>query len=513
MKLHVMTILFAALAFTTSVRAKDYKVQNFDVKPDGVTMNTAALQSLIDKASARGGGRLLFAPGRYLTGSITLKSNVELHFCEDAVLLGSTNPFDYMNRKADEKKTSDVRQDNSNMALLVADRAHNIAITGCGTIDGQGLALALCGDSLHHAGIYIDKNYNNRRKRPSELVRPKLFYFEGCEGVRIDSMELRNSASWGLSFDLCRNMVLTNLKIINRAYWNNDGIDVTDCRNVRITGCNVNAADDGICLKSYHADSCNDSIYVSDCEIRSSASAVKFGTASYGGFRNVTVRNIRVFDTFRSAIAIESVDGGAIDNILVDGITARNTGNAIFIRLGQRAGDHSGSIHNVTIKNVDVEIPFVRPDIDYDLRGPEVDFFHNPFPSSICGIPGNTISNITLENIRISYPGRSSRGMAYMPLSRLADVPEEIKSYPEFSMFGELPSWAFYVRHVQGLTMKNIVLTLQADDFRPAFVIDDVRDLNVKNYTLPSSKVVNQFVINNVENYQITPQNQIMTIH
>ena len=149
------------------------------------------------------------------------------------------------------------------------------------------------------------------------------------------------------------------------------------------------------------------------------------------------------------------MDGGAIDNILVDGITARNTGNAIFIRLGQRAGDHSGSIHNVTIKNVDVEIPFVRPDIDYDLRGPEVDFFHNPFPSSICGIPGNAISNVTLENIRISYPGRSSRGMAYMPLDRLADVPEEIKSYPEFSMFGELPSWAFYVRHVQGLTMKT----------------------------------------------------------
>jgi polygalacturonase len=93
MKLRVMTILFAALAFSASLQAKDYKVQKFGVKPDGVTMNTAALQSLIDKASARGGGRLLFAPGRYLTGSIALKSNVELHFLRGCGAAGQHEPF------------------------------------------------------------------------------------------------------------------------------------------------------------------------------------------------------------------------------------------------------------------------------------------------------------------------------------------------------------------------------------------------------------------------------------
>ena len=96
-----------------------------------------------------------------------------------------------------------------------------------------------------------------------------------------------------------------------------------------------------------------------------------------------------------------------------------------------------------------------------------------------------------------------------MPLNRLADVPEEIKSYPEFSMFGELPSWAFYVRHVQGLTMKNIALTLQADDFRPAFVFDDIKDLKVEGYTLPSDKTTGQFVINNGEDCQIIALGQL----
>jgi polygalacturonase len=504
-------IILAVMLFLNiqAIEAKDYKVQKFHVKSDGVTMNTEALQSLIDKVSIQGGGRLLFSQGTYLTGCIILKSNVEMHFEKGAVLLGSTNPFDYMNAKKDAKETTGTRQDNSELALIVAEKAKNIAITGQGTIDGQGLALALNADSLHHAGIHIDRNYNERRHRPSELVRPKLFFFTGCNDVHIDSMTLKNSACWGLSFDLCSNMMLSNLTVVNRAYWNNDGIDVTDCRNVMITGCNVNAADDGICLKSYHPDSSCDSVYISNCEIRSSASAVKFGTASYGGFKNIDIRNIRVFDTFRSAIAIESVDGGEISNIRVDGIVARNTGNAIFVRLGKRSGIRSGIIRNVSIKNMDVEIPFGRPDESYDLRGPEVNYFHNPFPSSICGIPGNDICGVYLENIHITYPGRATRSMAYLPLSRLGDVPEQITEYPEYSMFGELPSWAFYVRHVQGLTMKNITLRLNADDFRPAFVFDNSKNITLENCTLPENKVSDQYVVFGCNDIHLTPESQV----
>jgi hypothetical protein len=229
-------------------------------------------------------------------------------------------------------------------------------------------------------------------------------------------------------------------------------------------------------------------VYIANCTVRSSASAVKFGTASYGGFKNMTIENIRVFDTFRSAIAIESVDGGVIENISVKNIIAINTGNAIFIRLGHRHGEKPGTVKNISIKDVYVQVPFGRPDIDYDMRGPEVDFFHNPFPASIAGIPGHHVENVVLENIEISYPGRASKGMAYVPLSRLDQVPEQVKSYPEFSMFRELPSWGLYVRHTKNLRMKSISFKLEDEDFRPAFVFDDVDGLEMEQIHLPERK-------------------------
>ena len=161
-------------------------------------------------------------------------------------------------------------------------------------------------------------------------------------------------------------------------------------------------------------------------------------------------------------------------------VDARNTGNPVFMRFGQRAGQRKGSLKNVTIRDFKCEVPFGRPDEAYDLRGPEVDFFHNPFPSSICGIPGNKIQDVLLQNVSILYPGRATKGMAYIPLWRKGDVPEQIQKYPEFTMFGELPSWGFYLRHIDGITLQNVQLKLAADDFRPAIVDEDVDRLLIE---------------------------------
>ena len=438
------------------------------------------LQSLIDEVSLKGGGRIVFPKGEYPTGQLELKSGVELHLEEGAVILGSTSPYDY--HQVDTRPTAgDERNDKSQLGLIVAKNAHHIAITGKGTIDGQGLELALTIDSLHHKGELVDAHYNVRRQRPSELARPTLFNFVDCQDVRVEDVRLRNSAGWGLSFHQCCDMTLRGLDILNRAYWNNDGIDLTDCKRVLVERCNVNSADDGICLKSYDPESGNDSITIRHCEIRSSASAIKFGSASWGGFRHIRISDIRVFDTFRSALAIESVDGAIVEDVVADGIVARNTGNPLFMRLGQRAGHRKGVLRNITIRNLTCDVPFGRPDEGYDLRGPEVDFFHNPFPSSICGIPDNRIEDILLENIEIQYPGRDTKGMAYIPLWRLQDIPEQIRKYPEFTMFGELPSWGFYVRHVNGIHFKNVRLSLADSDFRPPFVFDDAEQVVMTN--------------------------------
>lgn len=450
--------------------------QDFRAMPD---MDTGTLQALIDKASNCGGGRVTFGRGNYLIGQLELKSGVELHLEEGSILLGSTSPYDYSLLEVGQT-AGDRLKDNSHRGLIIAKNAKGIAITGKGTIDGQGLALALTIDSLHHTGELKDPNYNERRHRPSELVRPTLLNIVGCDDVRIEGVRLRNSAGWGLSFNRCNGLVLRHLDIYNRAYWNNDGIDLTDCHNVIIVDCHVNSADDGICLKSYDTESGNEDIFISDCEIRSSASAVKFGSASYGAFRRIKIHGIRVFDTFRSALAIESVDGATIEDVVADSITAVNTGNALFIRLGQRTGNRKGAVRRIRITNLTAQIPFGRPDIDYDLRGPEVDYFHNIHPAPICGIPGNCIEDMLLENVHITYPGRASKGMAYIPLWRKGDVPEQIEKYPEFSMFGELPSWGLYLRHIRGITLRNVQLSLEAEDFRPVIVEEDVEGLTIE---------------------------------
>ncbi|XCF05984.1 glycosyl hydrolase family 28 protein [Tamlana crocina] len=484
---------------------KEYLVTDFGVVGNSSTLNTKALQQLIDNVNKENGGTLVFPKGQYLSGGLVMKSNVSLYLKEGAVLLGSTNPYHYEDVPMPERPESPKRDDYSNMAFLVAYKANNFKIYGEGKIDGQGRKLALAVDSLHHSGERIDPKYNYRRMRPNETARPKLLRFSMCENVQILDLHLQNGACWGLSFELCEKLKLDNLNILNRAFWNNDGMDITDCKNVQITNCNVNSADDGICLKSYFPDFYNDSIYIANCNIKSSASAVKFGTASYGGFKNVTIKNIDVVDTFRSAIAIESVDGGVIENINVSNITAKNTGNAIFIRLGHRGGDAPGEVKNIHIKDIDVEVPFGRPDIDYDLRGPEVDFFHNPFPSSIVGIPEHNIENVLVENVDITFPGRATKGMAYVPLNRLGQVPEKITDYPEFSMFGELPAWAFYVKHANNITFKNVNLKLENPDFRPAFVFHKVKDVSLNAVKVPETRH-KQFVFKEHKNFILSEE-------
>lgn len=197
--------------------------------------------------------------------------------------------------------------------------------------------------------------------RPKEPMRPQLIEFVNCKNIQVRNVSLSSAACWVQTYQSCENVLLDSVHVISDAYWNNDGIDIVDCHHVRITNCDINVADDGICLKSVSADQFCDSIYVANCVIRSSASAIKFGTVSHGGFRNVTIEQIKIHDTFRSAVAIECVDGGTLENVLVNGVEALNTGNAIFIRLGDRSKTRdAGILRNITIKNIKVEVAFER---------------------------------------------------------------------------------------------------------------------------------------------------------
>ena len=459
-------------------------ILDYGAKADGKTINTKAFQTAIDDVSAKGGGMVVVPEGKFVTGAILLKNGVNLKLDFHAEILGSINPHDYF---VGERF----------MHFINAEVVNDIAITGEGTIDARGRTLALVIDSMFYAGAWDDPGYNYHRLRPEK--RPKLLHFTQCNAILLEGITVKNSASWVLDFDRCNKLTIDRVTVDSDDYWNNDGMDIGDCRNVQITRCNVNAADDGICLKSHHKGYFNDSIYIADCTVRSSASAMKFGTASLGGFKNVVIKNIYIYDTFRSAIALESVDGGVLENIDISDITANNTGNAIFIKLGHRNSDGPvGSLKNIRISNVTVQVPFGAPDLKYDIRGPELRFFHNTFPASITGLPEHYVENVSLENIRITYPGKANKGYAHLPVHRLQDVPESAGEYPEFHMFGELPSWGFYVRHVKGLTLKNIFLKVWDEDFRPAYVFDDVSGLVMEKIEIEPNGSDHQIILRNV---------------
>lgn len=238
-------------------------------------------------------------------------------------------------------------------------------------------------------------------------------------------------------------------------------------------------------------------VVVENCTGRSSANGLKFGTVSRGGFRNFKVTNLTIYDTFRSAITFAAVDGGWIDQILVDGVRSIHTGNVIYLRIGDRGSKGKvPSLKNVTIRNVYAEVPYTKPDAGYSYEGPVEDNPRNISPAAIVGLKDKRIENVTLENIEMVYPGRGDSLYAKVGLTEaeLNGIPEMEKSYPEFSQFKELPAWGLYVRHADGLRFKNVTFRAIDADYRPAVVLDDVKgaDFDRVTFSEPRSEAKQQ---------------------
>ena len=478
----------AALLLAQGMDAKDYQASDFGAKPDGATLNTACIQAAIDYASANGGGRVVLTPGMYLCGSIYLKSGVDLHLEAGATLLGSLNPWDYV-------KDPYIRW----TAFVFAVKQHDIAITGEGVIDCRGFDVANQMVQYIHRGLFQD---DLKLDRPQESNRPEDIHFRECTNVTIQDITLKNPACWTQQYELCDNLLIEREKVDAKAYWNNDGLDVVDCTNVVIRDCYIDSTDDAYCFKSHHADGLSENILVENCVGRSSANGIKFGTMTLGTFRHFVFRNMTIFDTYRSAITIASVDGGAVEDVVVDGLRSIHTGNPIFIRTGLRRGDiNKACLKDVIIRNVYAEVPFDKPDAGYNYEGPVEDLPRNICPSSIIGIPGIRIENVKLENVEISYPGNANELYAHRGCAPedLAGIPELEKSYPEFSNWKELPAWGFFIRHADGVSFDNVTLRVGGADYRPAIVSDDVTGLDVRKVEIkgPGREGKQEIVLNN----------------
>ena len=446
---YLLSVGLLCLAATAAVMAdgKSYNVLDYGAKPDGQTLATAAIQKAIDACAAGGGGTVRFPDGTFLSGALRLKSGVTLLLDRDATLLGSRNRDDYYGPRFD----ADGRPADGDPVfrnLIQGENLHDVAIRGPGTIDGNGSA------------------FRNKTKR-----RTKCIYLVGCRNVLVEGVRMRNAGSWMQHYRLCENLTIRGIDVFNHVAFNNDGLNVDSCREVTITGCRVDSDDDGIVLKSLSDRPC-ENVQITDCTVSSHCNGLKMGTESGGGFVDVTITGCTVFSPKHSkkiygrqrglaGIALEIVDGGRMENVTVSDCDIAGVSVPIFLRLGNRARRYGsgpepgvGTLRNVRLKNI-------------TAKGT------SPIGCSITGLPGHPIEDVVLENIRLGFNGGGTREEAARA------IPERDASYPESTMFGTLPAFGFYCRHVRGLKFLGLELDTEAADLRHAMVFDDVEDLAI----------------------------------
>jgi polygalacturonase len=424
-----------------------YDVRDYGAKGDGVTKDTAAVQAAID-AAAKNGGTVLLPAGTYLCGTIHLKSHVTLQLDAGASIMESPDRADF-----DPYETlpfdavDDVETTYFHFALLAGDGAEDIAILGRGTVDG------------------------NRTRRGG----PKTIALKNCRHISIRGITVRNSPNYSISLLGCDDVDVDGVTIRNSYA---DGIDPDCSRDVRIANCSIDSADDAICLKASQAlgqPRATEHVVVTNCVLSSNANHIKLGTESAGDFRYCAFTNCTMFNRAAgspasSGLSIESVDGSHIDGLVASNLAMHGAQTPIFIRLGHRGRGVEkraiGSLTNVAITNVIATGAVIA--------------------SSVTGLAGSPVTNVSLSSLNITMTGGEA-------IFKGLDVPEFESKYPEADMFGVLPAYGLYIRHVEGLTLDNVQARCDQADARPAMILDDVKEVSIRGVqpgTAPAAQPV-----------------------
>ncbi len=419
-----------------------------DIRDHGASVeapnNALAIQTAIDVTAAAGGGRVLVPPGTFRSGTIRLRSRIELHLAAGAVLAGTGRAADvpawFPTTGVETRRAFERR-------LVLAYDCEDVAITGCGTIDGR---------------------HGCREEIAQGESQPVNLHLIACRRVTVRDVRLRDAGSWMQQILCCDEVLVEGVHIVNHGNRTNDGLDIDGSHDIRIANCDIDSHDDALVFKSTGPRACRN-IVVSNCVLRSNCHGIKFGTESIGGFENVQVANCLVspsrypdpmpgFPAGRPPItgcALECTDGGTMRNIRLDGIIAEGVFAPIFIKLGNRhhtvAGYDDrdctpGRIEHVQIRGL-------------VARGA------GRFTSSVTGYPGHPIRDLQITDCDLSYAGGC-------PADAILDaVPENSDGYPEMNMFQkktgrELPAWGLFARHVDGLVLRDLRLRCETADAR-----------------------------------------------
>ena len=462
--------LIVSFSFGTAASAQTYNILAYGAIADGKTINTKAIQKAIDQC-AQTGGEVIVPAGIYVTGTLYMKSNVHIVINDLATIVGSGSFDDYPNNIVQYKNFFTHFPDGSlrtNKALFFAEGVHDISITGRGTINGNGKSAAFdLGDDASSA---------KSKERPCTIL------FVDCKNVTLTDIYLTDPAYWLQNYLGCDSVHLKGLTVYNHSNFNVDGMDI-DSRHVLIEDCNIDADDDGICFKSHDRNRICENIIVRNCSIASNCNAIKFGTTSIGGFKNITISHCSISKAAESpvynwqkilkgvdepvtdiaGIAIEMTDGGAIDSITISDIKMQDVQTPIFIVLANRGrkqvGDTVaspvGSIKNIVLNNI-------------TATG------HSKMASSITAFPGYYVENVQLNNITLNDIGGGT------PDDAKINLPENPAAYPENRMYGQIyPSSGLFIRHAKGIVLNNVILTIKNKDYRPVVIMDDVIDSKI----------------------------------
>ncbi len=437
---------------------KEFLITDHGAKAGGTVLCTAAIQKTIDAAAAAGGGIVIIPEGTFLSGTIVLTDNIRLHLEKGAVLLGSPLTREY----PPQKPATPTRYSEWMMrSLIFAQKATNISVTGEGTLNGN-------------SQVKNDFKSDGRGIKH----RPTLIWFDECKNTHTQGISLTSSGFWTQVYTRGKNIHVDGIRVYDSNFWNNDGCDILDCEDVLVENCDIDAMDDGICLKGYTRKGCRN-VIIRNNKVRSLCNGIKAGTDSSGGFRNILIENNKVHNTGIAALAMEITDGGEMSNVIIRNITMDRVHTPIFIKLGNRNRPlylPDGSKEKVATGVIrGVHISGIKATVDKCKRFNVKERAHNyrVYASSITGVGEHKVENVTIENVDIAILG-GFKECTEEDAAR--DVRENGGGYPENRMFGVLPAYGFFIRHVKGLTMKNVNVTIKQKDARPAILLDDVHD-------------------------------------
>jgi polygalacturonase len=505
-------------AIQTTSNAGIFDVRSYGAKGDGKALDSSSINKAIDAAAAAGGGTVRFPAGTYRSFSIRLRSNVSLYLDQGATILAA-DPKDGDGKYDDpEPNQWDQYQDFGHShwhnSLIWGENLENISILGPGKIWGKGLVRTGSQSRTKEQNDALGNTPSDPRAGPFGYPNPRDAVEKGwgnksislklCRNVIIRDVTIFHGGHFAILATGVDNLTIDNVKIDT----NRDGIDVDACKNVRISNCTVNSPfDDGICPKSSFAlgyARATENVTITNCQVSgydegtlldgtykrefrnangtfSPTGRIKFGTESNGGFKNITVSNC-VFDYSRG-LALEAVDGALLEDVTISNITMRDISNSpIFVRLGFRGRGPKETTTVGAIRRVNIsDIVVYNADPKYS--------------SIISGIPGHQIEDLRLSNIRVYSKGGGTKEQAAL------DPPEKEDTYPEPTMFGELPAYGFFIRHVKGLQLRDVELNYLKEDLRPAFWLNDVNVVEFLHVGAQHSMSVPIFDLRNVTDF------------